>query len=124
MSIQKIGSKISTVVSMVAASTAPGATTSSAITLASYGYPKVARLIISGTATGGTLDGYLTCNATGSHVKITGSDCTQVTTASYNVGPEVIIPAGSTEIKSVITVGTVTEGMCGIVEMGEKSFES
>lgn len=123
MAIQKIASKISTVVSLVAANTT-GAKTSSAITLSSYGYPKVARLIISGTATGGTLDGYLTCNATGSHVKITGSDCTQVTTASSNVGPEVVIPAGSTEIKSVVTMGVVTEGMCAVVEMGEKSFES
>ena len=124
MTVQKIASKIQSVWSLVAANKAPAAFTSSAITLASYGYPRTARLGISGTATGGTLDGYLTDNSTGSHTKITGSDCTQITTATGNFGPEVRIRAGATEVKSVVTLGTATEGIAAVVEFGELSYEA
>ncbi len=124
MTIQKIASKIQSVWSLVPANKAPAGYTSAAFTLATYGYPRTARLGIGGTVNGGTLNGYLMDNSTGSHTKITGSDCPELTTNAGNFGPEVRIRAGATEVKSVITSGTVTEGIAGVIEFGELSFEA
>lgn len=123
MTIQKMASFVRTVFALVPASRTAATYTSAAYAPATYGYPQTARAVVGATIDGGgTVDAYLTANGSGSHVKVTGSDITQIIATGSQVGPEVEIDAKSTEVKLVIVLAVATEEVGGLIEFGQGSY--
>lgn len=123
MTIQKLASFCRTVFALLPATRTAATYTSSAYAPSTYGYPQTARAVVGATIDGGgTVDGYLTDNSSGSHVKVTGSDITQIVATGSQVGPEVELGKGATEVKLVIVLGVATEEVAGLIEFGQGSY--